>query len=144
MWKNLIISLDLCLNINHIKHPCITMNVIFGFFSSTNQLKKINDKHVRLLVDVMLHVIKSFLPMRSMVECVWLHCIVYKLCPRGVFPSKNVLWKWFFLPTLVEKTLVMCLQPILVNYMSITCTFDLWMLTITQDVFIYCGCQLLV
>jgi len=130
MWKKLIISLDLCLNINHIKHPGITLNVIFGFFSSTNQCLKNNDRHVGLLANVMLHVIKSFLPRRLMVECVWLHHVVYKLCPRGVFPSKKNLWKRFFKLTLVEKILVMCVQPTLANYMSITCTFDLWMFTI--------------
>jgi hypothetical protein len=130
MWKKLIISLDLCLNINHIKHPVITLNVIFEFFSSINQFLKNNDRHVGFLANVMLHVIKKILPMRLMVECVWLHRAVYKLCPRAVFPSKKILWKRFFKLTLVEKTLVMCVQPTLANYMSITCTFDLWMFTI--------------
>jgi hypothetical protein len=46
-----------------IKCPCITPSAMFGFLSSTNQFRKDNDTHVGFLEDVMLYVIKGFLPM---------------------------------------------------------------------------------
>jgi len=53
-----------------------------------------------------------------------------QVMPKGGLPIKKKLWKRFLKLTLVEKILVMCVQPTLANYMSITCTFDLWMFTI--------------
>jgi hypothetical protein len=74
--------------------PCITLSAIFGFFSSTNQFRKDNDAQVRFLEGVMLYVIKGFLSVR-IVEFVWLQHMLYKLCPRVVFPSKEIFWKRF-------------------------------------------------
>jgi hypothetical protein len=47
----------------------LTPNAIFGIFSSTNQFKKDNETHVCFLEDVMLFVIKGYLPM-SIVESI--------------------------------------------------------------------------
>ncbi len=54
----------------------------------------------------MLYVIKGFLPMRIVVF-VWLHHMPYKLCPRVVFPSKNIF---------VEEVLLALVEKILVTY----------------------------
>jgi hypothetical protein len=52
------------------KQAHVTPSAIFGFFSFTNQFKK-NETQVCFLEDVMLFVIKGYLPM-SIVESIWL------------------------------------------------------------------------
>jgi hypothetical protein len=113
--------------------PCITLNAISRLFSSTNQFTKDNDTHVGFLEDVMLYVIKGFLPMK-IIESVWLHRLAYRLCPRVVFPSKNVFVEKIMLD-LVEKTMVTYVQLALASCMSTTYTFDLWMFARTHYVF---------
>jgi hypothetical protein len=65
MWKKLINSLDLHLYVNH---PLI-VHVLpqVQYLDSFHPHRKDNDTHVGFLEDVMLYVIKGFLPMR-MVE----------------------------------------------------------------------------
>jgi hypothetical protein len=54
----------------------------------------------------MLYVIKGFLPMRTF-ESIWLHQMVYRLCPRVVFPSKKMF---------VEEILLILMERILMTY----------------------------
>jgi hypothetical protein len=73
----------------------------------------------------MLFVVKKLLPMRNM-ESIWLQWMAYMLCPWVVFPSKKTFVDKI-LPNLVKKTLNTYVVFALANYLSITCTFDLWM-----------------
>jgi hypothetical protein len=49
----------------------VTPSAIFVFFSFTNQFKKDNETQVCFLEDVMLFVIKGYLPMKP-IESIWL------------------------------------------------------------------------
>jgi hypothetical protein len=60
--------------------------------------------------------------------------MAYRLCPRVVFPSVN-LFVDDVLSRLVEKTMLTYMHPALANYISTTCTFDLWMSKGAHDVF---------
>jgi hypothetical protein len=82
----------------------------------------------------MLFVIKGFLPMR-IVESIWLQKMAYKLCPRLVFPSRKTFVD-DVLSRLVEKTMFTYVHPTLINCISATCTFDLWMSKGAHDVFV--------
>ncbi len=60
--------------------------------------------------------------------------MAYKLCPIVVFPSRKAFVD-DVLSRLVEKTMFTYVHPTLVNYISPTCTFDLWMSKGAHDVF---------
>ncbi len=58
--------------------------------------------------------------------------LAYRLCLKVVFPFKILLKK--FIPTLIEKMLALHVQPIPSTYLSITCTFYIWMSTLFANV----------
>jgi hypothetical protein len=58
------------------KRTHVIPSAISGFFSSTNQFKKDNETQVCFLEDVMLFVIKGYLPMK-IVESIWLQRMAY-------------------------------------------------------------------
>jgi preprotein translocase subunit SecB len=116
------------------KQVHVTPNAIFGFFSSTNQFKKNNETWVRFLEDVMLLMIKAYSLMR-IVESIWLQRMAYRLCPQVVFPSKKKCVD-DVLSGLVEKTMLTYVHLALADYISTTCTFDLWISKGVHDVFI--------
>jgi hypothetical protein len=60
--------------------------------------------------------------------------MAYKLCPRVVFPNKKAFVDDVF-STLAEKTMLTYVHLTLVNCISATCTFDLWMSKGAHDVF---------
>jgi hypothetical protein len=60
---------------------------------------------------------------------------VYKLCPQLLFPPKKSFVEEV-LSSLVEKTMTTNVQLTLVDCISTTYTFDLWMSKGTRDVFI--------
>jgi hypothetical protein len=111
------------------KRPHIMLNTISSFFIKIDLSQK--DIHTKgLLEGVMLFVINGFLLVKIM-EPIWLHQLVYILCPRVVFPS----WSWSSFSINGKKTLVECIQHALVTCISTTYTFDLWMSKRTHDVF---------
>jgi hypothetical protein len=61
--------------------------------------------------------------------------MAYMLCPIVVFPSINVFVD-DVLSRLVEKTMLPYVHPALANYISTTCTFDLWISKGANDMFI--------
>ncbi len=87
----------------------------------------------RFLEDVMLFIIKSFLPLRTL-ESVWFQRLAFKLCPKVSFSSRKVFTKKV-LPSLVNTTSTEFVQFALVECLTATCTFDLWMSKGAHDVF---------
>ncbi len=73
----------------------------------------------------MLFVVKRLLLMKTM-ESIWLQGMAYMLCLWVVFPFRKTFVEEI-LSNLVKKTMNTYVVPALVNYLSITCTFDLWM-----------------
>jgi hypothetical protein len=108
--------------------------VIFGFFSSTNHFKKDHETQLVFLKDLVLYVIKDFLPMK-IIKSIWLQQTIYKLCPKVIFPSKKLFMEEVLL-ALVEKTLVTFVQLALVTCLFTTCTFDMWMLARAHNMFV--------
>lgn len=68
-----------------------------------------------------------------MFESIWLHRMVYKLCPKVVFPLKKVFVEEI-LATLIDKTLVTYVQLASTSFFA-TFTFDLWMFVGVHDIF---------
>jgi len=60
--------------------------------------------------------------------------MVYKLCPKVIFPSRKAFVDDLFLG-LVEKTIFTYVHFAFANYISATCTFALWMSKCVHDVF---------
>jgi hypothetical protein len=83
----------------------------------------------------MLFVVKKLLPMRTM-ESIQLQWMAYMLCPWVIFPSRKTFVEEI-LPNLVKKILNTYVVLALANYLSITCTFDLWMSKRAHDFFAY-------
>jgi hypothetical protein len=65
-----------------------SLTTIFGYFSINSTFRKDDPIHVGFLEDLMLLVVKGFLPMR-IVGSIWLKRLSYKLCPRIVFSSNK-------------------------------------------------------
>jgi hypothetical protein len=99
-----------------------------------NKFKKDDPLQVGFLEDLVLFVVKGFLPMKF-VELIWFQRLSYKLCPQIVFPSRKDFVE-NVLPSLVEKTMVIYVQLALTNCLSTTCTFDQWMSKGTNDIFV--------
>jgi hypothetical protein len=61
--------------------------------------------------------------------------MAYRICPKVVFPHKT---KFVddVLSRLVEKTMLTYMHLALADYISTTCTFDLWMSKGVHDVFV--------
>jgi hypothetical protein len=91
-------------NESAIKCPHVNQLQFIDFFPFTNQFKKDDESQVVFLEDVMLYVIKGFLPMRTF-ESIWLHQMAYKLCLMVVFPSKKLFVEEVLL-TLMERILM--------------------------------------
>ncbi len=98
---------------------------ILDFFSSLNLFLKDHDMQKRFLQNVMLFVIKGFLPLRTM-ESIWFQRLILQLYPKVSFLSKRVFTKKVFL-TLVNKTLTKFMQLALAKCLTTTYKFDLWM-----------------
>jgi hypothetical protein len=88
----------------------------------------------RFLQDIMLFVIKGFLPLR-IVEFVWFQRLVLQLYPKVSFLSKKVFTEEVF-PTLVNKALTKFMQLALAICLTTTYNFDLWMCKGVRDVFV--------
>jgi len=106
---------------------------ILQFYSSPHPFLKYHEIQKRFLEDVMLFVIKSFLPLR-IVEPIWFQRLALQLCPKVSFLSRKVFTKKV-LPSLVNTTSIEFVQPTLVECLIATCTFHLWMSKGAHDVF---------
>lgn len=99
--------------------------LISQVFFNSFKFKKDDPTQSGFVEDLMLFVVKKLLPMRTM-ESIWLQWMAYMLCPWVVFPCRKTFVEEI-LPNLVKKTLNTYVVLALANYLSITCTFDLWM-----------------
>ncbi len=88
----------------------------------------------RFLEDVMLFMIKSFLPLRT-VEFVWFQRLALWLCSKVSFSSRRVFTEEDF-PSLVNTTSTKFVQLGLAKCLTSTCIFDLWMSKGAHDVFV--------
>jgi hypothetical protein len=70
----------------------------------------------------------------QLIESVWFKFLTLHLCPRVVFPfEKKISGK---LLNLVEKIKEMYVLPKLIDCISITSSFDLWMSKGAHDIFV--------
>lgn len=70
----------------------------------------------------------------KVVESIWLQRLTYKLCPQVVFQFMKTFVE-DILFGFIKKTMIMYMQPTLVNCLRATYTFDLWMSKEAHDVF---------
>ena len=115
------------------KRPGLPPSSIVEFFGFVEPFRKDNEQQKAFLEDLVLWVIKSYLPLR-VVEGIWLQRMALRLCPRIVFPSRKVFTDEV-LPTLVERTLQVYVLPALDSCISAGASFDLWMSKGAYDVF---------
>jgi hypothetical protein len=116
------------------KKAHVSPYVISGFFSSTYKFKKDDAIQIIFLEYLMLFVIKGLIPMRT-IKSIWLQRLVYRLCPRLLFPPRKSFVEET-LSSLIENTMTTYVQSALVDYILTTYTFDLWMSKGTRDVFV--------
>jgi hypothetical protein len=112
----------------------VTPSSILGFFSSPNHFLKDHDMQKRFLQNIMLFVIKGFLPLRTM-EFVWFQRLVLQLYPKVSFLSKRAFTNKVF-PKLVNMALTKFMQLALAKCLTTTYNFDLWMSKRVHDVFV--------
>jgi len=61
--------------------------------------------------------------------------VAHMLCPQVIFPSTKAFVEKI-LPNLVKETINTYVVHALVDYLSTTCTFDLWMFKGAHDIFV--------